>query len=296
MSAAPFPAARAVPSPIAVGKVTLRFDTPVLMGVLNATPDSFSDGGSLLTIDDAVRRAEEQVEAGATILDVGGESTRPGAAPVDSETEIARVLKVITAIDWHNFPVAISIDTAKADVARAALEHGATIVNDVTALRDPAMGPMVARHGAALVLMHMRGEPRTMQQGEVHYDDVVAEVHGHLASAVERAVAAGVGRERILVDPGIGFGKTLAHNLALTRGLGNLASLGRPVVYGPSRKRFLGELTGHEVGDRDRATAAACVAAVLAGAHVLRVHDVAAIRDAVLVATALRDVPLRGAS
>ena len=159
----------------------------------------------------------------------------------------------------------------------------------MTALKDPAMAGVVATAGAALVVMHMRGEPRTMQASELHYDDVVSEVRSCLGDAVERAVAAGVTRERILVDPGLGFGKTTQHNLALTHGLGSLATLGQPVVYGPSRKRFLGDITGRAVDDRDRATAAACVAAVLAGAHVLRVHDVAAVRDAVLVATALRD-------
>ena len=277
------------PPPITVGKRTLTFDRPVLMGVLNATPDSFSDGGALASVDDALRRAEAQVEAGALILDVGGESTRPGAIPVDAETEIRRVLRVVTAVVWHDFPVAVSIDTAKAQVAQAAIEHGATLVNDVTALKDPQMAGVVAKHGVGLILMHMRGEPRTMQDGEIQYADLIGDVRAFLADAMARAATAGVAPEQILVDPGIGFGKTVGHNLTLTRRLGELAALGRPIVYGPSRKRFLGDVTGRDVADRDRATAAACTAAVLAGAHVLRVHDVAAVKDAVAVATALRD-------
>lgn len=274
------------PAPIDLGGTVLDFRHPLLMGVLNATPDSFSDGGALTSVDDALRRAEAQVAAGARILDVGGESTRPGALKVDAAVERQRVLPIVTALTWHRFPVAVSVDTSKAEVAAAALDHGATIVNDVTALADPRMAAVVAAADAALILMHMRGEPRTMQEGVIHYDDVVGEVRAFLAARIEIAVAGGVSRDRILVDPGIGFGKTVAHNIALTKGLRSLAALGRPVVYGPSRKRFLGEITGRPVEDRDRATAAACALALELGAHVLRVHDVAAVRDAVLVADA----------
>jgi dihydropteroate synthase len=181
--------------------------------------------------------------------------------------------------------------TSKAAVADVALRCGATIVNDVTALCDPAMAPLVAEHGAAIVLMHMRGEPRTMQVGEITYDDVVADIAAALEAAIGRAVDAGIARSRVLVDPGIGFGKTVDHNLTLTRRLGELAALGRPIVYGPSRKRFLGDVTGRGVDDRDRATAAACAIAVAHGAHVLRVHDVGAVRDAIAVAAAVRDAP-----
>jgi dihydropteroate synthase len=280
-----------VPSPIAVGPVELHFETPVLMGILNITPDSFSDGGRLDSVAAAVSHARALVAAGALVLDVGGESTRPGAAPVDAATELDRVRPVIEAIRREGLTAAISVDTSKAAVARAALEAGAHLVNDVTALRDPEMVSVVASSGAALIVMHMRGQPRTMQEGPIVYGDVVREVRDALGAAVTRAVAAGVACERILVDPGLGFGKTAAHNLTLTRRLGELAALGRPIVYGPSRKRFLGETTGRAVSEREAATAAACALAVAAGAHVLRVHDVAAVRDAVLVARAVRDAP-----
>jgi len=270
--------------------VLLEFAPPVLMGILNVTPDSFSDGGRLTSPAALVGRARGMVAAGARILDVGGESTRPGAEPVDAATELDRVLPAVAALHAAQLGAALSIDTAKAEVAEAALCKGASIVNDVTALGDPRMAEVVARHAAALVVMHLRGAPRTMQDGPIVYDDLLGEVLGALEAAVGKAVAAGVVRERIMVDPGIGFGKTCAHNLELTRRLGELGALGLPIVYGPSRKRFLGELTGRAVDDRERATAAACAAAVLNGAHVLRVHDVAAVRDAVLVAHGVRGV------
>jgi dihydropteroate synthase len=279
------------PDPIDAGAVRLEFDRPIFMGVLNVTPDSFSDGGQLDTVDAAVTRARELITAGAAIIDVGGESTRPGSESVAAATQIARIAPVVEQLVRARVEAAISVDTSSASVAEAALERGATIVNDVTALSDPAMAPLVAEHRAALVLMHMRGEPRTMQVGEIVYDDVVAEVSAALDEAVQRAVDSGVARSRILVDPGIGFGKTAEHNLTLTRRLGELSGLGRPVVYGPSRKQFLGVVTGRGVEDRDRATAAACAIAVANGAHVLRVHDVAAARDAVAVGAAIRDAP-----
>jgi dihydropteroate synthase len=264
----------------------LSFERPLLMGILNITPDSFSDGGKLIHPHVALERARRLVADGAHLLDVGGESTRPGAPPVSAAEELARVVPVLDLIRGLGVP--ISIDTSKAEVAAAALSRGASIVNDVTALSDPEMAPLCAERRCAVILMHMRGTPRTMQEGEIVYDDVVRDVRDFLAARVEAACAAGIARDSLLVDPGIGFGKRLPHNLALTRGLGAIAELGRPVVYGASRKRFLGEITGRPVEERDRATAAACVAAVLAGAHVLRVHDVAAVRDAVLVAEATR--------
>jgi len=266
----------------------LDFSQPLLMGVLNLTPDSFSDGGSLQSADALVTRAEALVSAGATILDLGGESTRPGALGVDADTEIRRVLPALSALARLQLPAALSIDTSKAAVAQAALTAGATLVNDVSALRDPQMAQVVADAGAALILMHMRGEPRTMQQGEIVYENIVNEVCQALTHARDRAVAAGVDSARIMLDPGLGFGKTTAHNLSLTRHLDAVAALGHAVVYGPSRKRFLGELTRRDVTDRDRATAAICALAVTHGAHILRVHDVAAVRDAVLVAYALQ--------
>ncbi len=285
-----------VPSPIEAGPLTLDFRQPMLMGIINTTPDSFSDGGRFncdqgINSRTAVSHGKALVAAGAQILDIGGESTRPGAAPVDAAVEIDRVIPVIVGLASANLHVAISVDTSKAVVARAALEAGAHIVNDVSALGDPLMGAVVAKHNAALVVMHMRGDPRTMQKGEIIYDDVVADVRAALGDAIDRAVMAGVPRKRILIDPGIGFGKTVAHNLTLTRHLNELASLGCAIVYGPSRKSFLGAITGHKVDDRDRATAAACALAVAAGAHVLRVHDVGATLDAISIAAAMRDAP-----
>lgn len=268
---------------------SLCCDPPLLMGAINVTPDSFSDGGRFVDVDRAVTHAESLVAAGAAILDIGGESTRPGAAAVTVDEELARVSPVIEALAARQLDVAISVDTSKATVAAAALDRGAVIVNDVTAGADQDMAPLIADRGAGWILMHMRGEPRTMQAGPIQYDDVVAEVVAFLEDAVQRAVDAGVARKRLLIDPGIGFGKELAHNLTLTKELQTLTRLGLPVVYGPSRKLFLGEVTGRDVDDRERATAAACALAVLRGASILRIHDVAAVRDAVALATAVRD-------
>ena len=259
---------------------------PALMGILNLTPDSFSDGGALPTVEAAVRRAWQLVEDGAAIVDVGGESTRPGAAPVDVATEISRVLPVLEAL--RDLPAQLCIDTYKPEVARAAVERGAVWVNDITGLRSPAMLDFVAQSGVGVVIMHMRGTPQEMQRGEIDYSDVVAEVREFLAGALERFEAAGGERARVMVDPGIGFGKTTLHNLELTRRLGELGDLGCPVLYGASRKNFLGEIVGKPPGERDLATAAACVAAVLAGASVLRVHNVALVGEAVRVAAACR--------
>lgn len=279
------------PQPVRVAGQLLDWQRPLVMGVLNLTPDSFSDGGTYPSLDAVEQRARALVADGAEILDLGGESTRPGAAKVDAATELDRVLPAVQRLARARLPALLSVDTSKAMVADAALTHGASIVNDVTALADPHMAQVVARHGSAVILMHMRGEPRTMQQGHIHYDDVVAEVSASLHAACERAVAAGIERAKVWLDPGIGFGKELPHNLALTRHLCTIAEIGQPVVYGPSRKRFLGQLTGRDVDARDPATAAACVAAILYGAHVLRVHDAHAVRDAVAVATALRNTP-----
>jgi dihydropteroate synthase len=271
-----------------LGPVTLG-DVPLIMGIVNVTPDSFSDGGILhdtrrVDLDGAVFHAEKLVRDGAHILDVGGESTRPGALPVSAEDEHARVIPVIEALLAKNLQVAVSVDTSKAAIAHAALTAGAHIVNDVTALRDPEMASVVASHGAAIVLMHMRGEPRTMQN-DAHYDDVTQDVLRELKAAVAKAHKAGI--TRVLIDPGLGFAKNTEHNLQLTRDLRQLTTLA-PVVYGASRKRFLGEITGHAVDDRERATAAVCAIAVANGASVVRVHDVAACRDAVRVAAMVR--------
>lgn len=272
-----------------IGERLIDTHKPILMGILNITPDSFSDGGQLPSVALAVARARQLVEAGASILDLGAESTRPGSAGVDQATELGRVLPVLKALQEADLGAAVSIDTTKPGVARAALCHGATIVNDVSALGQPEMAAVIVEHDAAVILMHMRGTPRTMQEVPIVYDDLIGDIRDFLEDRLQRAIGAGISAERILLDPGIGFGKTVEHNLTLTSRLWELQSLGRPIVYGASRKRFLGALTQRPVNDRDRATAAACTAAVLAGANVLRVHDVAAIHDAVAVAAAIRD-------
>jgi dihydropteroate synthase len=257
-----------------------------VMGVVNVTPDSFSDGGRYLDHDAAVRHALELQAEGAAILDIGGESTRPGAEPVAAATERDRVVPVIEALSQSGCTAQISIDTSKAEVADAALAAGATLVNDVTALRgDPELAGVAAARGADVCLMHMRGEPRTMQR-DPHYGDVVAEVGEFLAGRIAAAIAAGIARERILVDPGIGFGKTVAHNLELLARLEELTALGPPVVVGTSRKSFLGQITGQEVHGRLPGTIATNVLAMERGARVFRVHDVRPVRDALEVALA----------
>lgn len=260
-----------------------------VFGVINVTPDSFSDGGQLRDLAHVAARAREMADDGAHAIDVGGESTRPGAAAVSIEAEIARVVPAIEAIA-KSVAIPISVDTRRATVAERAIAAGATIVNDVSGgLHDPELLAVAGRHGVYLVLGHLRGEPATMQRG-VGFDDVVREVCDELAASIERACAAGVRRDRIAVDPGIGFGKELAHNLALLANVGSIgARLGRPVLVGPSRKAFLGQLTGDGVADRDTATVAACAAAVFAGANGIRVHDVRGGVRAALVGRALRD-------
>jgi dihydropteroate synthase len=256
-----------------------------LMGVVNVTPDSFSDGGLYLDADAAIAHGRELAAAGAAILDVGGESTRPGAAPVAVEEELRRVEPVVTGLSGEG--TAISVDTSKAAVAAAALDAGATIVNDVTALRgDPDMAALCAELGAGVVLMHMAGEPRTMQESP-EYVDVVAEVRDFLAARLEAAVAAGIDESLVWLDPGIGFGKTAAHNFELLRGLGELATLGRPLVVGTSRKSFIGRADGSAADERLGGTIATSVLAAAAGAEVLRVHDVREMDQALRVAGAV---------
>jgi dihydropteroate synthase len=257
-----------------------------IMGVLNVTPDSFSDGGRFLDVEAAIAHGRELEAEGADIVDVGGESTRPGARPVAAAEERARVEPVIAGLVAAGVRAQISIDTTKLAVAEAAVAAGATYVNDVTAFRaDPELAGLVADRGLDCCLMHMRGEPRTMQRDPV-YDDVVAEVKAFLEERLAAAVAAGVPEERIQLDPGIGFGKTPAHNLELLRRLGELAALGRPLVIGTSRKSFLGAVTGREVADRLPGTIATNVLALERGASVFRVHDVGPVRDALAVAAA----------
>jgi dihydropteroate synthase len=257
---------------------------PVVMGVVNVTPDSFSDGGAWLDPGAAVAHGEELARQGADILDVGGESTRPGAEPVGAGEELRRVLPVLEGLAGAG--PRLSIDTSKAAVAEAALRAGATIVNDVTALRgDAAMAALLAERDCDVCLMHMLGEPRTMQR-DPRYDDVVDDVKAFLSERLEFAVGRGIAAERIWLDPGIGFGKTSAHNLELLRRLHELVALGRPIVVGTSRKSFLGRLTGRDVHGRVPATIATNVLAYAAGASVFRVHDVAEVRDALIVAAA----------
>ncbi len=259
---------------------------PVVMGIVNVTPDSFSDGGRYLDVSAAVQHGLELTAAGAAILDIGGESTRPGADPVSVAEELRRVVPVIEGLRAAGADARISIDTSKAAVAAAAIEAGAGIVNDVTALRgDPAMVDVVADHDVECCLMHMLGRPRTMQANPC-YDEVVSDVKGFLEARMSFAVSHGVAEERILLDPGIGFGKTDVHNLELLGRLQELVDLGRPVVIGTSRKSFLGRLTGRPVADRLAATIATNVIAYERGARIFRVHDVAPVRDALLITAA----------
>jgi dihydropteroate synthase len=255
------------------------------MGVVNVTPDSFSDGGRYLEADAAVEHGLALMDEGAAILDVGGESTRPGAAPVSEEEELRRVLPVVGPLAAAGNRV--SIDTSKVAVARAALDAGATIVNDVSAFRfDPGLAGLVAERRAHCCLMHMLGEPRTMQE-DPRYEDVVSEVKAFLEGRLDFAVAEGVPEERVWLDPGIGFGKTVGHNLELLRRLDEIVAIGRPVVVGTSRKSFLGKLAGGKPeGERLPGTIATNVLALERGASVFRVHDVAPVLDALTIAAA----------
>lgn len=265
----------------------LVLDRPIIMGILNVTPDSFSDGGQHYDRDKAVARGLQMVEDGATIIDVGGESARPGALEVSEKEELVRTISVIRELSAKTNAV-ISIDTMKAEVARQALEAGACIINDISALtHDPQMIEVAVESGAGVVLMHMRGTPRTMQDNPV-YDDVLVEVRDYLVSRVEELLKKGLKKESLAIDPGIGFGKTPEHNIQLLAGLGEQVSLGLPVVVGLSRKRFLGMLTGCEVDKRLSSGLAALTFCVLHGAHVLRVHDVKESHEAIQVACALK--------
>jgi dihydropteroate synthase len=266
----------------------------IVMGIVNVTPDSFTDGGMYLTTDDAVRHGARLVDEGADVLDIGGESTRPGAEAVDADEELRRVIPVIEGLTEMQQTTPISIDTRKPEVARAALEAGARIVNDVTAGRDGAMLETVADTDAGIVLMHMLGEPQTMQD-DPRYEDVVAEVHEFLRERIEAAVFAGISEERVCVDPGIGFGKNVEHNLALLRSVSALRLLGAAVMVGASRKRFIGVLTGAEdPTERLEGSLAAAVLAASLGADVVRVHDVAPTVRALRVADAIVREPSGG--
>jgi dihydropteroate synthase len=254
--------------------------SPLLMGIVNVTPDSFSDGGRFTDPDRAVAHALRLLDEGADWLDIGGESTRPGAKAVTASEELDRVVPVIARLHDARPDAILSVDTAKAEVAAACLRRGATIVNDVTSLADPEMAPLLASADCRVVLMHMRGTPASMQ-ANTRYRDLVDEVVIYLSERVEAAVAAGIGKERLLVDPGLGFGKAPRDNPILIRHVGVLKSLGVPVLVGASRKRFIGALTGVDVAsDRVHGSVGAALAAAACGADVLRVHDVAATRAA----------------
>jgi dihydropteroate synthase len=274
-------------NPLRIGARVFDGRGPFLMGVVNATPDSFSDGGRYLDPEAARAHALRLVAEGADLLDVGGESTRPGAQDVPTAEEIRRVVPVIERIRGAGCAAPISIDTRKAEVARAALAAGADLVNDVSALGDPATAEVVASSGVPVVLMHMRGTPADMAEHAV-YADVCAEVERELAEALARAVKRGVREDRILLDPGLGFAKKPEHSLRLLAMLPRLRRLGRPLLVGPSRKGFIGQATGAAIGDRLPGTLAAVTACVLAGVEFVRVHDVAPARQAARVAAAIR--------
>ena len=258
---------------------------PKVMGVLNVTPDSFSDGGRYAGVDAALARAERMIEEGAAVVDVGGESTRPGASPVSVEEEIRRVAPVIERL-VSRFAVPVSVDTSKPGVIRAAVDAGAQMINDVRALRLPGALAAAAASGAAVCLMHMRGEPDTMQSAPA-YTDVIAEVRGFLEARVAACLSAGIARQRLCIDPGIGFGKLPEHNLALLAGLAGIGEPSLPIVVGVSRKSLVGIITGRPPAERLAGSVAFAALAVARGARIVRAHDVAATVDAVKVAAAL---------
>jgi dihydropteroate synthase len=268
------------------GKHDLDLRTPRIVGVLNVTPDSFSDGGRYLAVADALAHARRLVAEGADLIEVGGESTRPGAVPLPAAEEAARVLPVVTALA-RELAVPIAIDTSQPEVMRAAVAEGATLINDVRAFQEAGALEAAASLGVPVCVMHMQGEPRTMQHAP-QYGDVVAEVEAFLVARRAAAVAAGVDAAQILFDPGFGFGKDRAHNLALFAALPRLAQLGAPLMVGLSRKRLIGELTGREPGDRAVGSAVAAALAAARGARLLRVHDVAATKDALAVMRGLQ--------
>ncbi|MBN9429256.1 MAG: dihydropteroate synthase [Burkholderiales bacterium] len=268
------------------GRFTLELKRPLIMGVVNVTPDSFSDGGQFAAPQPAIEHALQLLAEGADILDIGGESTRPGAAPVSPQQELDRIAPVLEGLRGCGRP--LSVDTRRVEVMQAAIEQGADMINDITALQAPGALAAVAAAGCAVCLMHMQGEPATMQQAPV-YQEVVSEVEEFLQARVQALLAAGIARERIVIDPGIGFGKTARHNLALLAALDELSTLGQPVLLGVSRKSLIGELTGRAVEQRLAGSLAAMLAGVARGAAIVRVHDVAATRDALAVWQAIEN-------
>ena len=265
-----------------------------VMGIVNVTPDSFSGDGKHSDVDAALEQAEEMLQAGAEIIDIGGESTRPGAAAVDPDEELQRVVPLVRELK-RRVDTRVSVDTRRASVARAALDAGADMINDVSALRDPDMLPLLRERNVPVVLMHMRGEPRTMQR-DTHYNDLTETLRGYLDDRVKSAIAGGLSDDKILVDPGIGFGKSVEGNLTILRRLPELRDIGRPILIGASRKSFIGEVLGLPVEQRLEGSLAVAAYASAQGAHVLRVHDVAATVRAVRMIDAFRDLDSPGDS
>lgn len=276
---------------VAKGRPIPIHGCPLIMGIVNITPDSFSDGGRYLAADRAVAQALALVDQGADILDLGAESTRPGASPVCEQEEMDRLLPVLSEVVKRT-AVSVSVDTMKSRVARAALDAGASIINDVTAMRfDPEMAQVVATYGAGVVLMHMQGTPVTMQESP-HYDNVVSEVGAFFEERIDAAERAGIAKSHIVLDPGFGFGKLQMHNLELLNRLSAFSRFNCPLLVGLSRKAFLGKIIDRPVQDREWGTAAAVAIAVDRGAAIIRVHDVASMKDVVKVAAAVRSAPL----
>jgi len=263
-------------------------EKPVLMGIVNLTPDSFYDGGKFFEPEKALKRAEEMAEAGAEIIDIGAESTRPGSEPISLEEELRRLMPVLEKLKSRIGRALVSIDTRKAEVAKRAMDYGASIINDTSALGfDPQMAKVASETKAGLVLMHIKGTPKDMQENPA-YEDLFAEVIGFLRERIQRAVSEGVDAEKIIIDPGIGFGKTTDHNLELIRDLWRLKSLGRPILLGPSNKRFIGAVLNAGKDERFEGTAASVVAGILSGAHILRVHEPEKIRKFAIMAGAVK--------
>ena len=269
-----------------LGRFSLALDFPLIMGIVNVTPDSFSDGGKYLEPGRALAHARQLIEEGADILDIGGESSRPGAEPIEIDEELRRVLPVLEKL--VELPVPVSVDTCKPEVMRRAIAAGAAMINDIFALRAPGALDVVAESSVAVCLMHMQGEPRTMQQAP-QYGEVVGEVEAFLVERAAAAVARGIGRSHIVLDPGFGFGKTPQHNLELIRALPRLRAAGFPVLAGLSRKGLFGKIVGREAAQRVHASAAGALLAAQRGASIIRVHDVAATRDCLLVLRAVDD-------
>jgi dihydropteroate synthase len=271
-------------SPIVCKDYTLRFEKTLIMGILNVTPDSFSDGGQFTDIDTAIAHGKKMVSDGADVIDVGGESSRPGSAPLSEKEELDRILPIVTRL-LHEVSVPISIDTYKPLVADACLKAGAHIINDITGLTNPEMRKVAVKHNIPVIVMHMRGTPKTMQQNPI-YQDLFGEITAFFQEQITTARKAGI--HHIIIDPGIGFGKTVEHNLQILKHLGTFKTLGCPILVGPSRKSFIGVITGLSAQERLEGTIAAITVAIMNGAHMIRVHDVNECKRAVQVADAIR--------